>query len=87
MKTKAEAETKWCLAETEGKCISDRCMAWRWETITTAHPMWADAVRAKAAELDEKPPFAKAARWVSENKADLGMVPTRGYCGIAGEPK
>ena len=87
MKTTAEAETKWCPNATKDKCLSDRCMAWRWETITTAHPMWADAVRAKAAELDEKPPFAKAARWVSENKADLGMVPTRGYCGMAGEPK
>ena len=83
-----EARHQRCVRNPEmNNCYAVECMAWRWEQITTAHPLWANAVRAKAAELDEKPPYAKAARWVADNKASIGMVPTRGYCGLAGEPK
>lgn len=65
-------------------CRGPACACWRWEQITTAHPLWKDAVRAKAEELGEKAPFPKAAAWVAENKTALGMVPTRGQCGIGG---
>ena len=76
-----------CCANRAEFCSAHQCMAWRWEQITTAHPLWADAVKAKAADLDEKPPYAKSARWVTDNKASLGMVPVLGYCGLAGAPK
>jgi hypothetical protein len=67
-------------------CIGPLCALWRWEKITTAHPLWKDAVKAKAVELGEAAPYPKASKWVAENKADLGMVPERGYCGAGGEP-
>lgn len=67
-------------------CRGQSCMLWRWEKITTAHPVWKDAVKAKATELGESVPYPKASKWVAENKADLGMVPTQGYCGAGGEP-
>ena len=82
-----KAKTRMCCQNLAESCGADGCMAWRWETITTSHPLWADAVRAKAAELDEKAPFPKSARFVADNKASLGMIPTRGFCGLAGEPK
>lgn len=65
-------------------CRGDACALWRWETITTSHPLWRDAVRKKADELGEKAPFPKAASWVAENKAALGIVPTKGHCGAGG---
>ncbi len=72
------------VAKAEAGCRGPECALWRWEAITTAHPLWRDAVRKKAEELGEKVPFPKAAAWVAENKEALGMVPTRGYCGPGG---
>lgn len=68
------------------KCIGPLCALWRWEMVTTAHPLWKDAVKAKAAEIGENVPYPKASKWVAENKADLGIEPTKGYCGAGGEP-
>lgn len=65
-------------------CRGPECALWRWETITTAHPLWRDAVKNKAQELDERPPFPKASAWVAENKEALGMIPTKGFCGAGG---
>jgi hypothetical protein len=89
-----EAAQKWLcpLARTFSRspahtcCLGSACAFWRWEKITTAHPAWKEAVKAKAAELGEAAPYPKASKWVAENKADLGMVPTHGYCGAGGEP-
>lgn len=67
-------------------CRGPVCMAWRYETITTKHPLWLPAVRAKAEELGEKSPYPKAAAYVAENKAELGMVPVKGFCGLGGQP-
>ena len=67
-------------------CKGPSCAVWRWEAITTKHPLWAPAVKAKAEELGEKAPFAKASAWVAENKADLGMIPVKGFCGLGGAP-
>jgi hypothetical protein len=74
------------MKEAVAGCRGPNCMLWRYEAITTAHPLWRDAVRAKAEELGERQPFPKAAAWVAENKAALGMVPTRGFCGAGGAP-
>jgi len=65
-------------------CIGPKCALWRWEPITTAHPLWKDAVLKKGAELGEKVPYARASAWVAENKEALGLVPTKGYCGAGG---
>lgn len=67
-------------------CQGPECALWRYEQITTAHPLWKAALHKKAHELGEKAPFPKAAAWVAENMADLGLVPTRGYCGAGGQP-
>ena len=66
-------------------CRAAECALWRWESITTAHPLWKDAVKTKAAEIGEALPYAKASKWVAENKEALGMVPTRGFCGAGGQ--
>lgn len=70
--------------QAQAGCRGPSCALWRWEQITTAHPLWKDAVRAKAEELGERQPFPKAAAWVAENKASLGMVPVKGFCGAGG---
>lgn len=92
MLTPEEAEDKWCpfartfaRKEASAGCVGPTCMLWRWETVTTKHPLWLEAVRAKAAETGEKVPFPKASAWVAENKEALGMVPTRGFCGAGGQ--
>lgn len=93
MRTPEEASTLLCpfsrtfgLKEAVSGCRGPNCMLWRFETITTSHPLWKGAVQAKAAELGEKVPFPKASAWVAENKAELGMAPTRGFCGAVGQP-
>ena len=65
-------------------CHGPACALWRWETITISHPLWKEALKAKAAELGEKAPCPQAAQWVAENRDALGLVPTRGYCGAGG---
>lgn len=67
-------------------CHGPSCACWRWEKITTDHPAWKDAMRAKAAELGEKVPFPKSAAWVVENKDAIGLIPSRGFCGLGGMP-
>lgn len=67
-------------------CRGEACALWRFEKITTAHPLWRDAVRKRAEEVGDKPPFAKASAWVAENKEAIGIVPTKGFCGAGGEP-
>lgn len=93
MNTPEEMVYRYCpLARTFGTapvvsgCRGPECAVWRWEKISTAHPLWAPAVRTKAAELDEKVPYAKASAWVAANLAELGMVPVKGYCGAGGAP-
>lgn len=65
-------------------CRGPECALWRYEAITTAHPLWKPAVQQRAAGTGEKPPYAQASKWVAENLAELGMVPTKGYCGAGG---
>lgn len=91
MNTPEEAAEKLCpwartfaVKEAQAECRGPSCMAWRWEAVTTAHPLWKDAVQKKGAELGEKVPYAKASAWVAENKETLGLVPTKGYCGAGG---
>ena len=91
MKTPDEAKALLCpfartfgMKEAVAGCRGPECALWRWETVTTAHPLWGKAVKAKAAELGERAPYPKAFAWVAENLADLGIVPVKGYCGGGG---
>lgn len=70
----------------ESACRGASCACWRWERVTTDHPLWRAAVRGVADASGEKSPFAKAAAHVAANKEDFGLVPTRGYCGLAVTP-
>jgi|GEM_PF-5700440 len=65
-------------------CQGPSCAAWRWEKITTAHPLYRDAVRKAAEEIDDKPPYAKAARIVADDLEGHGLTVERGYCGLGG---
>lgn len=65
-------------------CRGPACALWRWEAITTSHPLWKPAVQKRAAETGEKVPYAQASKWVAENLVELGLVPTKGYCGAGG---
>ncbi len=65
-------------------CRGPSCACWRWEKVTTDRPEWKEAMRARMEETGEKAPGFKAAAWVVENKVALGLVPTRGYCGMGG---
>ncbi len=92
MRTPDEAKDLLCplartFAETPAVagCRGPLCMLWRWETITTKHPLWLPAVQAKAKETGEKPPYAEASKWVAKNLADLGMTPKVGFCGAGGQ--
>lgn len=67
-------------------CKGCECALFRWEKITTTSPGYREAVQLKAKELDDKPPYPKAARYVADNLAEFGLVPKRGYCGAGGEP-
>jgi hypothetical protein len=93
MKTPTEARDLLCpfartfgVAKAEPGCRGPECALWRWETITTKHPLWLPSVQAKAKDTGEKPPYAQASKWVADNKEALGMVPTRGFCGAGGQP-
>jgi len=93
MRTPEEAAEALCpfarafgLPQAAKGCHGPSCALWRWEKVTTAHPLWAPAVKARATETGENVPYAKASKWVAQNAASLGMVPTRGYCGAGGEP-
>jgi hypothetical protein len=65
-------------------CRGPECALWRWEPITTAHPLWKDAVLKHGAELGEKALYPKASAFVAQNKEILGIVPTKGFCGAGG---
>jgi len=65
-------------------CRGPACMAWRWQSVTTQHPLCAPAVKAEAARTGESVPYRKAAAYVAENQAALGMIPTHGHCGLGG---
>jgi len=67
-------------------CHGPSCALWRWEVVTTAHPLWRDAVKAEAAKTGEKVPYPKAAAHVADNKEAYGLIPTKGYCGAGGAP-
>lgn len=67
-------------------CRGEVCMLWRWEAVTTAHPLWRAAVLAEAEKTGEKSPYPKAARHVADNAETLGLVATRGYCGAGAKP-
>lgn len=68
-------------------CRGASCMVWRWEKITTAHPLWLPAVRKVAEEIgDTTPGRSKAAKVIADDMQAYGLVPTRGFCGIGGEP-
>lgn len=98
MNTPEEAMTLFCpfartfvkgagpLTIADAGCMGPRCALWRWEKITTSHPLWSKSVKAAAAESGEKPPYREASKFVSENLEVLGLVPTRGFCGAGGEP-
>lgn len=93
MKTPEDAKELLCpfartfgLKEAVAGCRGPECALWRWEPITTKHPLWAPAVKARAEETGDKPPYHKSAAWVSENKEALGLIPTRGFCGAGGQP-
>lgn len=93
MRTPEDAKSLLCpfsrtfgMKEAVPGCRGPECALWRYEQITVAHPLWRDAVRTKAEELGERAPFPKASAWVAENKAALGVVPTRGFCGAGGQP-
>jgi len=93
MRTPEEAKGLLCpfartFAETPAVagCRGPVCLLWRWEQITTSHPLWRAAVRAKAAETGEKGACPEAAGWVAANLVQLGIVPTRGFCGAGGAP-
>jgi hypothetical protein len=73
-------------ANNQTGCRGADCAVWRWVPVTTAHPGWVKAVQAKAEELGEKAPFIRSSKWVAENKIELGLVPTHGYCGMGGQP-
>ena len=72
--------------EAVATCRGEVCALFRWERITVATPGYREAVQAKGKELDDKPPYPKAARYVADNLAEFGLVPKRGYCGAGGEP-
>ena len=67
-------------------CHGPSCALWRWEEITTAHPLWRDAVKAEAERIGDKVPYPKASANVAADKAKFGLAPTRGYCGAGGKP-
>lgn len=90
--TEETAHTRLCpLARTFGQapshsgCRGSDCAVWRWEKITTAHPLWSQAVRAEAEKIQDRPPFARAARIVADDPEAFGLVPKLGYCGLGGE--
>lgn len=67
-------------------CRGASCALWRWEKVTTAHPLWKGAVKAEAEKTGEKPPYPKAARTVADDLEAFGMTVERGYCGMGGAP-
>lgn len=67
-------------------CQGPSCALWRWEEVTTAHPAWRAAVLAQAEATGEKVPHSKASRYVADHLEELGIRPTRGYCGAGGKP-
>lgn len=68
-----------------GFCYGPKCAVWRWEPLL-ADEAFAAAV--KKAEAETGMPHPKAAKHVTENRAQYGLPtkPFRGYCGLAGKP-
>lgn len=63
----------------EPGCRGPSCALWRWSTSGK----WAGAVKAVAAEIDDKAPFPKASRIVADDPAKYGCG---GFCGLGGTP-
>lgn len=70
-------------------CFASGCLMWRYRPHP-ADDQWIEAVRKAAEELgDATPNRAKAAKHVSQNREKFGLpiVPTHGWCGLAGRPE
>lgn len=65
-------------------CRGAYCAAYRVLPVSTSHPLWAPAVRKVAAEIGDKPPYAKASKLVADNLTAHSMSKTDGYCGLGG---
>jgi hypothetical protein len=89
MLTEAEARTKFCLVQVPNyTCLASDCMAWRYRPHP-ADDQWIEAVRKASEEIgDTSPNRMKAAKHVSQNRAKYGLpvIPTHGWCGLAGKP-
>ena len=92
MRTPEEAASLLCpfarcfaAPKAETGCKGPACMLWRWERITTTHPLWLPAVRTVAAQIGDTSPYAKASKIVAADLEAHGMIPTHGYCGAGGE--
>lgn len=88
--TEDQAGTKRCVhSEAERLCITSGCMAWRYRPHPT-DDQWIEAVRKASEELEDKSANrAKAAKHVSQNREKFGLpvIPTHGWCGLAGRPE
>ena len=92
MKTLDEAAAMLCpqarmfgMKEVAPYCHGDKCMAWRWVEMGST-PEWRAAVKAEAARIGENIPYPKASRAAADDPAAHGLVPSRGFCGLAGKP-
>ena len=74
------------VAQAQKGCHGPACACWRWEKVSTSHPLWKDAVKTEAMRTGENIPYPKAARYVADHASELGMAPERGFCGLGGMP-
>jgi hypothetical protein len=85
-----EAEGRLCPVATTDDCFAycnaSRCMAWRWQSVDVVDDAFQAAQAQRVKDTGEQ--HMKAFKYVSEHRAEFGLplVPTLGWCGIAGRP-
>ena len=90
MLTEQEAREKRCPAPIgNAYCIASDCMAWRYRPHP-ADDQWTEVLLKVALEIgDASPHKARAAKHLSQNREKYGLpvIPTHGWCGLAGRPE
>jgi len=88
--TEDEAKTKTCPQATTYEefsyCNASGCMAWRWQSVDIVDDAFQAAQLKRMKEANEV--HKVAFKYVSEHRDEFGlpMIPTKGWCGLAGRP-
>ena len=75
-------------ARSTPNCRGETCPVWRWVPLSSEHPAFVSAVKARQKEIGGNALAAHkaAVAWVMDRREELGIPtrPTHGFCGLGG---